>query len=129
MTQQKIKYIAPMWCATLLCAVLACHARPGYAERADRDKTMHLDANQVSVDDARQTSTFEGNVIFTQGTMSIRADKIVVVQSKDGFTRGTAFGQPAGFRQKREGSDEYAEGSGERIEYDTKNEKNIRQSS
>lgn len=122
MNQQKIKPMAPRWCATLLCMALACQAQLSYADRADRDKTMHLDANQVNVDDAKQVSTFEGNVIFTQGTMSIRADKIIVTQSKDGYTHGTAFGQPASFRQKREGSDEYAEGYGERIEYDTKNE-------
>lgn len=122
MTHQKIKCNAPMWCATLLCTALACNAPASYAERADRDKPMHLDANQVNVDDANQISTFEGNVQFTQGTMTIRGDKIVVTQSKDGFTRGTATGQPASFRQKREGSDEYAEGFGERIEYDTKNE-------
>ncbi|MDE2118240.1 MAG: lipopolysaccharide transport periplasmic protein LptA [Betaproteobacteria bacterium] len=106
----------------LLCAALACHAPASYAERADRDKTIHLDANQVSVDDANQVSIFEGNVQFTQGTMTIRGDKIVVTQSKDGFTHGTATGKPASFRQKREGSDEYAEGYGERIEYDTKSE-------
>ena len=122
MTPKKIKSITPLWCATLLCSALACHATASYAERADRDKTMHLDANKVSIDDANQISTFEGNVQFTQGTMSIHGDKIIVTQSTDGFTHGTATGQPASFRQKREGSDEYAEGFGARIEYDTKNE-------
>ena len=122
MTPQKNKTITPSWCATLFCMALAFHAPSSYAERADRDKTMHLDANQVNVDDANQVSTFEGNVQFVQGTMIIRGDKIVVTQSPDGFTHGTATGQLASFRQKREGSDEYAEGFGERIEYDTKNE-------
>ena len=122
MTLQKIKCTASLWCAILLCTALACHSPASYAERADRDKTMHLDANRASIDDANQVSTFEGNVQFTQGTMTIRGDKIVVTQSKDGFTHGTATGQPASFRQKREGSNEYIEGFGERIEYDTKNE-------
>ena len=122
MTPQKIKSITPLWRTLLLCSALACHAPASYAERADRDKTMHLDANKVNIDDANQISTFEGNVQFTQGTMSIHGDKIVVTQSADGFTHGTATGQPASFRQKREGSDEYAEGFGTRIEYDTKNE-------
>lgn len=122
MTPQKIKHIAPLWRAILLCTALSCHAPASYADRADRDKTMHLDADRVSIDDASQISTFEGNVIFTQGTMTIRGNKIVVTQSKDGFTHGTATGQPASFRQKREGSDEYVEGFGGRIEYDTKNE-------
>lgn len=122
MNLQKIKPVTPLWCATLLCAALACHAPASYAERTDRDKPMHLEADRVNIDDARQISTFEGNVQFTQGTMTIRGDRIVVTQSKDGFTHGTATGQPASFRQKREDSDEYAEGYGERIEYDSENE-------
>lgn len=81
---------------------------------------MHLEANQLSVDDIKQISTFEGKVQLTQGTMIVNADKIVVVQSKDGFKHGTATGQPASFRQKRDNVDEYVEGYGERIEYDTK---------
>ena len=119
MNQQNIK---PLWRAALLCAAVACHAPASFAERADRDKPMHLEADQVRVDDSRQTSTFEGNVQFTQGTMIIRGDKIIVMQDKDGLTHGTATGQHASFRQKREGSDEYAEGYGERIEYDSKNQ-------
>jgi lipopolysaccharide export system protein LptA len=83
---------------------------------------MHLEADQVSIDDARQISTFEGKVQLTQGTMTIRGDKIVVVEDKKGFAHGTATGHPASFRQKREGSDEYAEGYGERIEYDSQGE-------
>lgn len=88
------------------------------AERADRDKPVHLEADQVLIDDARQVSTFIGNVRLAQGTMLIRGDKIVVKQDKEGFKHGTAYGDTASFRQKREGLDEYVEGYGERIEYD-----------
>lgn len=90
-----------------------------YAERADRDKPVDIDADQVLVDDAKQISTFTGRVVLTQGTMVIRGDKVVVVQDKAGFKHGTAYGHTASFRQKREGLDEYVEGYGERIEYDT----------
>ncbi len=93
-----------------------------YAERADRDKPMHLEADQVVVDDARQISTFTGNVQLSQGTMVIRGDKIVVTQDQDGFKLGTAYGHTASFRQKRDGVDEYVEGYGDRIEYDTRTE-------
>ena len=101
--------------------LLLC-ARPCLAERADRDKPVHLDADQVLIDDAKQTSTFIGNVQLTQGTMRILGERIVVVQDKEGFKHGTAYGHPASYRQKREGLDEYAEGYGERIEYDTRAE-------
>jgi len=103
--------------ALLLLCVPAC-----FAERADRDKPLHLEADQVLVDDAQQISTFTGNVKLTQGTMVIRGDKIVVVQDKEGFKHGTAYGNTASFRQKREGLDEYVDGYGERIEYDTRAE-------
>jgi len=92
------------------------------AEHADRDKPVHLEADQVSIDDAKQVSTFEGKVLLSQGTMSIHGEKLVVVQDKNGFSHGTATGQLANFRQKRDGIDEYVEGYGERIEYDTQNE-------
>ena len=97
-------------------------ASASFAERADRDKPVHLEADQVVIDDARQVSTFTGNVKLSQGTMLMSGDKILVVQDKQGFKHGTAFGQTASFRQKREGLDEYVEGYGERIEYDTRAE-------
>jgi lipopolysaccharide export system protein LptA len=100
--------------------ILALAWNPCYAELADRDKPVHLEADRVSIDDARQIGTFEGNVQLIQGTMAIRGDKLVVVQFKDGNTHGTSTGNPASFRQKREGMDEYIEGYGNRIEYDTR---------
>lgn len=107
----------------LLLVVLLLLASPAcFAERADRDKPIHLESDQVLMDDARHISTFTGNVQFTQGTMLIRGDKIVVIEDKDGFKHGTAYGRTASFRQKREGLDEYVDGYGERIEYDTRAE-------
>jgi len=96
---------------------------PCFAERADRDKPIHLEADQVRIDDAQQISTFIGNVKLSQGTLLIRGDKIVVTQDQDGFKHGTAYGNTASFRQKREGFDEYIEGWAERIEYDGRADK------
>lgn len=107
----------------LLCMAVMMLCTPAcFAERADREKPMRLEADQVLIDDARQISTFTGNVRMAQGTMLIRGDKIVVVQDQEGFKHGTAYGHTASFRQKREGLDEYVEGYGERIEYDTRAE-------
>jgi lipopolysaccharide export system protein LptA len=103
----------------LLGMVLLAHAATGYAERADRDKPVHLESDRVSIDDVNQVSVFTGNVVLTQGTLVIRGDQIVVTQDKNGFKHGVATGHLASFRQKREGLDEYVEGYGERIEYDT----------
>ena len=104
----------------LFCLALTCSL--SHAERTDRDKPVHLESDQGNIDDSKQVSTFEGKVLLTQGTMTIHGDKLVVVQDQNGFSHGTATGHLASFRQKREGLDEYVEGYGERIEYDSLNE-------
>lgn len=91
-----------------------------HAEKADRDKPINLVSNTATVDDVKKVSIYEGNVILTQGTLEIRADKLVVKEDAEGFQFGTAYGNPASFRQKREGFDEYIEGYAQRIEYDGK---------
>lgn len=103
----------------LLPAFLLLWAPACFAERADRDMPINLEADQVLIDDAQKISTFTGNVRLSQGTLLIRGDKIVVMQDKDGFKHATAYGKTSEFRQKREGLDGYVEGYGERIEYDT----------
>lgn len=104
-----------------LIALLLC-SHGALAEQADRDKPVHLEANQVLIDDARQFKSFEGRVQLIQGTLNIQADRIEVREDKDGYQHLTATGHPARFRQRYEGSDEYAEGYGERIVYDTRAE-------
>lgn len=109
--------------ATLILCLLA--ALPALAERADRDKPMLLEANRMSIDDAKKIQILEGDVLITKGTMMLSADRVVVTEDKYGFQKGTAFGGKGGlarFRQKREGSEDYVEGEAERIEYNTANE-------
>ena len=106
----------------ILAALLLLFMPACLAELDDRKQPLHLESDQVLIDDVNKTSIFTGNVRLTQGTMLIVGDKIIVVQDKDGFRQGTVYGDTATFRQKREGSDEFIEGSGKRIEYDTRAE-------
>ena len=105
-----------VYCAC--CAALS--ATSAVAELADRSKPINLESDRMHVDDAKRTSVFEGKVVLTQGTLSIRADKIIVRQDKDGFQYGSASGSPVVFRQKREGAEGYIQGEAERIEYNNK---------
>ena len=73
--------------------------------------------------EANKLATFTGNVVLTQGTLIIRADKMTVKEDANGFQHATAFGNLASFRQKRDGKDEYVEGWSERMEYDSKADK------
>ncbi|MDR2837392.1 MAG: lipopolysaccharide transport periplasmic protein LptA [Azonexus sp.] len=108
-----------------LCLLLGLAATAALAERADRDKPMHLEANRLSVDDAKKIQILEGNVVITKGTLVLKADRVVVTEDQYGFQKGVATAAKGGlahFRQKREGRDEYIEGEAERIEYDSNSE-------
>ena len=109
--------------AGLALALLLAMAPPTRAEKADRDKPVNLEADRVTVDDAKQIAVFEGNVVLTQGTLQIRGNRMEIRQDKDGFRHGTTWGNLAYFKQKRDGVDEYIEGWAERIEYDGRAEK------
>lgn len=102
----------------LIFMLLLIFSQAGHAERGDSEQPVGIEADRVLIDNAKQVSTFEGRVQMTQGTMLMRADKLVVVQDAQGMKHGTAYGHPASFRQKRDGLDEYVEGYAERIEYD-----------
>jgi len=108
----------------LVCLIAA--ALPALAEKADRDKPINLEADRITVDDARKVDVLDGSVQLTQGTLVIRSDKLVVTQDLDGFQSGVATGGAGGlarFRQRREGKDEYVDGEAERIVHDGKAEK------
>jgi lipopolysaccharide export system protein LptA len=109
--------------ASCLLACLLALAAPGHAEKTDRSKPIHLEADRVTVDDAKQLATFTGNVVLTQGTMVLRGDRMEVRQDKNGFRQGTTWGNPAYFRQKRDNADDMIEGWAERIEYDSRTDK------
>jgi lipopolysaccharide export system protein LptA len=104
-------------------AVVALLAAAAHAERADRDKPVNIESDRMTADDTKKTATFEGSVVLTQGTLKIEADRIVVRQDESGFQYGVAYGNPAKFRQKRDGSDEFVDGQALRLEYDGRAER------
>ncbi len=112
------------WAA--LCALaLACLSGPvAMAEKADRSKPMTVEADEPgSVDLQRQVVIFNGNVVISQGTMRLRAERVEMRERPDGYREAKAIGsadKPASFRQKRDGVDETVEGAAERIEFDTR---------
>lgn len=108
--------------ACTLAVTLFLWAPSGFAEPADRDQPINLEADSVTVDDARQISTFTGSVRLSQGSLLILGDTIIVTQNKRGSMHIEAHGKTASFRQKREAAEGYVEGYGERIEYDTTSE-------
>ncbi|MDB5965257.1 MAG: lptA [Polaromonas sp.] len=107
--------------AALVFAVLALSG--AHAENADRDKPMNAEADALRYDDLKQTSVFTGNVVITKGSTIIRGERVDVSQDPEGYQQAIVIapaGKLAYYRKKRDGLDEFIEGEGERIEYDSR---------
>ena len=106
-----------------LACLAACLVAPvAFAEKADRDKPIVINADLATADDANRTSTWDGNVIITQGTMRITAARVVIKEDEKRYKHYTATGAPVTFRQKRDNVDEWVEGSAQRAEFDEKSD-------
>jgi lipopolysaccharide export system protein LptA len=110
--------VAPALFTALATLAALAIAPPAFAENADRNKPINFSGDTGDADLQARGGTLSGNVIITQGTLTLRADRIVFRQNADNSLSATAFGNPVAIRQKRDGVDEYYEGYAQRIEYD-----------
>jgi lipopolysaccharide export system protein LptA len=112
--------------ALLALAALTATSLPARAEKADRFKPLNTESDLPGrIDLLNQVVVLNGNVVVTKGTMVIRATRIEVRESPDGYHTAVAFGSPgqhATFRQKRDEPNEWIEGDAERLEYDGKSD-------
>jgi lipopolysaccharide export system protein LptA len=108
--------------ATGLVTLALLGASAAHAEKADRSKPMVVEADRDgSMDLQRQVLVYSGNVVISQGTMVLRAERVEMRETPDGYRAATATGapgKPATWRQRRDGLDETVEGSADRIEFD-----------
>ena len=103
----------------LACGLLSL---PAWAEKADRDKPMLIEADAMRHDENKLLTHFTGKVLAFKGTMVLRGDRMEVQQDQKGQQVAKIWAAPnerVFFRQKREGVDEFTEGEGEMAIYDS----------
>ena len=119
-----LRSTAVRWLAWGFTGLVLGGSPAAHAEKADRFKPLNVEADLPGkIDLLKQFVVFNGNVVVTKGTMVIRAARIEVRETPDGYHTAVAIGSaanPATFRQKRDGVDEFIEGEAERLEYDAK---------
>ncbi|OAN16539.1 lipopolysaccharide transport periplasmic protein LptA [Photobacterium jeanii] len=84
--------------STLLCL---CISASSWALSNDTEQPIYIDSDKQDLDMQNNTVTFTGNVILRQGSIDIRADKVVVTRpgGKSGQEVIDAYGKPATFHQ------------------------------
>lgn len=88
----------------LIASSLFSASMPALALTGDTDQPIHIDSDQQSLDMQGNIVTFTGNVIVTQGSIKVQADKVVVTrpQGQQGREVIEGFGNPATFYQMQD---------------------------
>ena len=113
----KIKFITLSF--SLFTALTVFNA---FAEKADRDKPMNIEADALKHDDQQQLTTFTGKVQMTKGSLVLKAHRMEVKQDGQGNQVAKLWAEPGErifFRQKREALEEFTEGEAETAVYNS----------
>lgn len=111
-----------------LLTALALAASPVLAEKADRLQPFVFSSSSSQpsqIDGVNQRLELVGNVIITKGSLLLKAEKVNVRETPDGYVQAHASGttgQPVSFRQARDLPGEAIDGVAEQLEYDTRTE-------
>lgn len=112
------------WLAGAAMTLALTLALPAQAEKGDRYKALSLAADQQgTLDMAKKTAVFKGNVVVTKGTLLIEADRVEIRELPNGSRQAIAFGsaaRQATFKQARDKPNEFVFGKADRLEYDEK---------
>lgn len=84
----------------------------------DRNQPIKVQAKKLEANRGKNLSVYSGNVVITQGSLQIRADRVEVHGSADGeIKRVIATGQPAHFQQQVQQSENPVKANAQRIEF------------
>ncbi|OUS31714.1 lipopolysaccharide transport periplasmic protein LptA [Gammaproteobacteria bacterium 45_16_T64] len=108
----------------VLTAILLCTPHLAGALESDRTQPIEVNANKATLDDKKSLAVYEGDVVLTQGTLRIKADKLTIKASNSGNVEEViATGKFAEFTQTPEPEKEPIEAKAEHILYQVVQEK------
>jgi len=98
----------------ILILLLPIWAGNAFANKSDQDKPLIVNADQVDVDDVKQSYQLSGDVLLIKGSMIAKGDKGTILVDPQGYQNINLKGRleaPASMRQRREGlADEFMQG-------------------
>ncbi len=65
----------------------------------DNEQPIYIDSDTASYDEKNDVSIYTGNVIYTQGSLEVKSDKMTFFLKDGEITKVVAVGKPARFKQ------------------------------
>ncbi len=97
-----------------------------WAEKADQDKPLILEAEKVSVNEVQQIYDLNGQILLIKGSIVVTGDQGKITVDPEGYEYVNLKGTPeraTSFRERREGTaDEFIQGRATEVSYNAKTE-------
>ncbi|PHS73757.1 MAG: lipopolysaccharide transport periplasmic protein LptA [Cycloclasticus sp.] len=100
-----------------LAVLFSIASSPLWALSSDKQKPVEVEADSFHLDDEKKVTTYTGNVIITQGSMEIMADKVTIYGARGTTEKVIATGKPVKFKQQPDGQQGLIRGRANRFEY------------
>ncbi len=75
------------------------------ALKSDRDQPADIQADDIEFDFKKGTRTYLNNVLAVQGTMQLKADKLIAIYANNDLQKATMWGSLARFKQRPDGKE------------------------
>ncbi|WP_299591223.1 lipopolysaccharide transport periplasmic protein LptA [uncultured Microbulbifer sp.] len=104
--------------AVALAAIFALTGLQALALPGDREQPVKVSADNLKANRSKNLSVYSGNVVISQGSLQIRADRVEVHgNSKGEINKVVATGTPAHFQQQVKESTSPVKARAKRIEF------------
>lgn len=88
---------------------------PAFALSTDRDQPAEIEADDIEFDFQKGIRTYINNVLVVQGSLRLKADKVVANYVGSDLDNATAWGSLARFKQRPDGKEHDVEGWAKKI--------------
>ena len=104
--------------ATVMIAIVCLGVfgtQPVHALKSDREQPADIQADDTEIDFKTGTRTFINNVLAVQGTLRLKADKLVAIYNDGELEQATMWGNLARFKQRPDGKPDDVQGWAKKI--------------
>lgn len=94
-----------------------CLSANSWALSTDKDQPVSIEADSVDIDETKETAIYQGNVILIQGSINLKAKKVIVYNFQSDNAHIVATGNQVSFSQKPDNSPDLIKGRANKAEY------------
>ena len=105
LTNKLLSHVATALCLASVTVLLNPYAQASQSAESAQGE-LFIEGDTAVFLEAENTIEYSGNVIASMDGMRITGDRVLVLMNDDGVKRITTNGEPAGFRQQKEGTNE-----------------------